>query len=187
MRVSVPAVFNIANAGQAMPSLKVEGSTFTVDGIVPGLYRAVGTLQGIRAPIGPWWLKSLVVSGRDVLDAPLDLRQSADDAVATFADTASELSGAVKDAQGNAAADHFVVVSSTDRVHVVLQLAQSRGRAHRTRRAATRSATCRPANTASPPPSISIPASGSTRPSSSACCRPPRHSRSPALSEEQWT
>ena len=73
-----------------MPSLKVEGSTFTVDGIVPGLYRAVGTLQGIRAPIGPWWLKSLVVSGRDVLDAPLDLRQSADDAVATFADTASE-------------------------------------------------------------------------------------------------
>ena len=38
-----------------------------------------------------------------MLDAPLDLRQSVDDAVATFADRASELSGTVTDAQGNAA------------------------------------------------------------------------------------
>ena len=63
----------------------------------------------------PWWLKSLVIGGRDVLDAALDLRQSATDAVATFADDASELSGTIKDAQGNPVIDHFIVAFSTDR------------------------------------------------------------------------
>jgi hypothetical protein len=113
LRVSVPAGTTMANAG--FPSVNVEGSTFRVDGLVPGLYRTFGTPQGVRAPIGPWWLKSLVVNGRDVLDAPLDLRQSVDDAVATFADTAGELSGTVRDAQGNAATHPVIVVFSTDR------------------------------------------------------------------------
>jgi hypothetical protein len=72
-------------------------------------------VQGIRAPIGSWWLKSLVMHGRDVLDAPLDLRQSVDDAVATFADSASELSGTIADAKGNVPADHVIVIFSTDR------------------------------------------------------------------------
>jgi hypothetical protein len=115
-RVPMPMSLDLANAGQAFPVLELEsGGTFTVSGIVPGPYRLLGNLQGVRTPIGAWWLKSLVVGGRDALDAPLDLRQSADDAVATLADTASEVSGVVKDAQGNAVTDHFVVAASTDR------------------------------------------------------------------------
>lgn len=44
--------------------------------------------------------------GRDILDTPLDLRQSADDAVVTLTDQASELTGS---ARGT-----FVIVFSTD-------------------------------------------------------------------------
>ncbi len=95
------------------------GGRFVVAGILPGLYR-LGALssqpvQGIRTPIGGWWLKSVVVNGRDILDAPLDIRQGTDDAVATFTDQASEISGTVKDAQGAAASDLFVVIFTADR------------------------------------------------------------------------
>lgn len=51
------------------------------------------------------------MNGRDVLDAPLDLRQSVDDAVATFADAASELGGSVRDAQGNPSTDTIIAVT----------------------------------------------------------------------------
>jgi carboxypeptidase family protein len=116
LRVSVPITMTIANAGMAVPMLQLESAgTFKVEGVVPGLYRMFGNIQGLRAPIGAWWLKSLVVGGRDVLDAPLDLRQSVDDAVVTFTDRATELSGTMKDAQGNPAVDHFIVAFSTDR------------------------------------------------------------------------
>ena len=86
---------------------------------MPGIYElgamSSRPLQGIRTPIGPWWLKSLVVNGRDILDAPLDLRQGADDAVATFTDRASELSGSVKDAQGRRAPTRSSSPFTTDR------------------------------------------------------------------------
>jgi hypothetical protein len=103
-----------------LPQVQLEpGGRFVLSGILPGLYR-VGSfssqaLQGIRAPIGPWWLKSIVVNGREILDVPLDIRQSADDAVATFSDQASEISGSVRDAQGPATQDVSVVVFSADR------------------------------------------------------------------------
>lgn len=103
-----------------LPQIQLEpGGRFTIAGILPGVYR-LGALQnqpmqGIRSAIGGWWLKSIVVNGRDLLDAPLDIRQSADDVVATFTDQASEISGTVKDAQGSAVADLFVVVFSADR------------------------------------------------------------------------
>ena len=115
MRTVVPVLLGITGAGMPSPSLNIEGNTFRAEGIAPGPYRAVAALQGVRAPIGAWWLKSLVVSGRDLLDAPLDLRQSVDDAVATFADAASEVSGTVRDAQGNTATDAVIVAFSTDR------------------------------------------------------------------------
>ena len=56
-----------------------------------------------------------MVNGRDMLDAPLDLREGTDAAVATFSDQASEVSGTVKDAGGTAAADTVVVIFTTDR------------------------------------------------------------------------
>jgi hypothetical protein len=55
-----------------------------------------------------------VLGGREVLDAPLDLPQSADDAVATFSDRATELHGTLTDRTGRPAPEHFVVVFSID-------------------------------------------------------------------------
>jgi hypothetical protein len=115
-RVSVPITLTVANAGLAVPQLQLESAgTFKVEGIVPGLYRMFGNIQGLRAPIGAWWLKSLVVNGRDILDAPLDLQQGTDQAVITFTDRASEIAGTLKDAQGVPAPEAYAVAFSTDR------------------------------------------------------------------------
>jgi uncharacterized protein (DUF2141 family) len=120
LRLPLPFAGQMVGSYQAsLPQIQLEpGGRFVLSGILPGVYR-VGALnqplQGIRAPIGGWWLKSLVIDGRDILDAPLEIRQGADDAVATFTDQASEISGTVKDAHGAAASDLFVVVFSADR------------------------------------------------------------------------
>ena len=115
-RVSVPMTLTVANAGLAIPQLQLErGGTFRVEGVVPGLYRMSGNVQGLRAPIGAWWLKSLVVNGRDMLDAPLDLRQGAGDAVVTFSDRASEIAGRITDPQGAPAPEAYAVVFAADR------------------------------------------------------------------------
>ena len=104
----------------ALPQIQLEANhRFRIEGILPGTYRlgvlSSRPLQGIRTPIGPWWLKSIVIDGRDILDAPLDLRQSTDDAVAAFSDQASEVSGTVHDAQGGPASDAYAVVFTADR------------------------------------------------------------------------
>ena len=70
--------------------------------------------RGIRAPIGRWWLKSIALHGKEVLDAELELRESADDGVLTLSDRASELSGVVRQGEGAPAAEGFVVVFSSD-------------------------------------------------------------------------
>src|SRR4029078_11019548 len=52
-----------------LPQVQMEaGGRFTVSGILPGPYR-VGVfanrgLPGIRTPIGPWWVKAVIVNGR---------------------------------------------------------------------------------------------------------------------------
>jgi hypothetical protein len=116
LRVSVPMTLTIANAGLAVPQVRLEsGGTFKAEGLVPGLYRMFGNIQGLRAPIGAWWLKSLVVNGRDMLDAPLDLRQGSDQAVLTFTDRASEITGTIADGQGAPASEAYVVAFSADR------------------------------------------------------------------------
>jgi hypothetical protein len=115
LRVPIPTTMTIANAGFTLPAVQIDGTRFKIEGIIPGPYRLSGNLQGIRSPIGTWWLKSFVVGGRDILDAPLDLQSSADDAVATFTDRVSEVSGVAADGQGTPVEDAFVVVFTTDR------------------------------------------------------------------------
>jgi hypothetical protein len=73
-----------------------------------------GDVPGLRVPVGGWWLKSILVNGRELLDARIDLRQSAADAVATFSDQASEISGRVTDAQQAPLTAQRVLVFSTD-------------------------------------------------------------------------
>ena len=114
------AGLTIGNFQIPLPRIELEpGGRFVMTGVVPGLYRLGATssrpLYGIRTSIGPWWLKSILIDGRDVLDTPLELRQNTDDAVVTFSDQASDLSGTVRDGAGGTSADVFVVAFSTDR------------------------------------------------------------------------
>ncbi len=114
LRINAPLVLTGSFLSLPVPPVQIDaGGRFTIDGIVPGTYRSSGSLQGLRAPIGRWWLKSLLLGGRDVLDSPIELRQSTDDAVVVFSDRASALSGVVRKADGEPAPGSWVVVFST--------------------------------------------------------------------------
>jgi hypothetical protein len=40
-----------------------------------GTYR-LQRVEGLRSPLDRMWLKSVIVNGRDILDAPIELRQA---------------------------------------------------------------------------------------------------------------
>jgi hypothetical protein len=110
LRVQLRAVPAGGTSGPPLPSVIVAGFTFSVAGIVPGTYSFPSPPQGSRTPIGRWWLKSVMVNRRELLDAKLELRQSADDGVVTFSDRASEVSGVVHAGDGAPFVDGFVVI-----------------------------------------------------------------------------
>lgn len=100
-----------------LPPIAVEGSRFALTGVLPGTYRFAAPPRGVRSAIGTWWLKSVLVNGRELLDAEVDLRQNTDDAVITFTDRASELSGSIRYANGDPMTDEWIVVFSRDPRH----------------------------------------------------------------------
>ncbi len=98
---------------------------FTIKGVPPGRYSLRGNApSGTGGPgvgaggalqaggSGNWVLKSSIAGGRDTLDSPLELRPHANisDAVLTFADRSTELSGMLQDASGAATADYSIIV-----------------------------------------------------------------------------
>jgi hypothetical protein len=107
--------------GGGLPSLLIQGERFSLTGIVPGLYRFSSPPRGIRSPVGGWWMRSVLIEGREALDAELEIRESTRDAVVLFSDRATSLSGAVTRTDGSPAADAFVVVFSNDPRHWFLQ------------------------------------------------------------------
>ena len=84
---------------------------FSITGVTAGRYRLQASIDG---PSG-WMLSSSTVSGRDVLDVPIDLRQSVDGAIVTFSDRSAELSGIVQDTSGRASAADTVILFPADR------------------------------------------------------------------------
>lgn len=118
IKIAFPLFPPATAPGTVQPEIRIEsGGRFSVVNLAPGIHRSFSGagLQGIRTPIGAWWLKSIAVNGRDLLDGPFDLRESATDAVATFTDAASEIAGRVTDAAGLPAREPYVVVFSADR------------------------------------------------------------------------
>jgi Carboxypeptidase regulatory-like domain len=72
-------------------------------------------MQGLRAPIGGWWLKSLSLGGRELLDSPLDLKQGANDVVVTFSDRATELKGTIAGTPDHPPSDYVVIAFGVDK------------------------------------------------------------------------
>jgi Carboxypeptidase regulatory-like domain len=116
LSVNLPISLTGIGISVPVPFVEIDNSgAFRIEGVFPGSYRFTGTIRGLRTPVGKWWLKSIAVNGREFLDGQPDLRHSTDDAIVTFADRASTLSGVVNDAQGGIAADSWVIVFSVER------------------------------------------------------------------------
>jgi protocatechuate 3,4-dioxygenase beta subunit len=95
-------------------SLKSEpDGTFLFSNLVTGKFMIAATIPRDS----PWVLKSALVRGLDMVEAPMDV--PAGDAitgmVVTFTDRPSELAGTLQDASGRPATDYFVIVFPADR------------------------------------------------------------------------
>ena len=102
--------------GQAQIQPDATGS-FTIHGLAPGRYRLTANIPSPRPDANPWQLKSSVVHGRDTVDMPIDLRDGTHDAVITFTDRVSELSGLVQDAGGEPAPEYHIVLFPRDKTY----------------------------------------------------------------------
>jgi hypothetical protein len=111
--LALPLSSRTSPGGQPWMAVGADGR-FTIPSVPPGMYVAE-SMAGIRAPIGAWWLKSIAIGGREVLDAPLELRESTDTVTVTLADTASELGGRISARGGEPASNCVVVVFPVER------------------------------------------------------------------------
>jgi hypothetical protein len=113
MRLPLPVVSPIR--GAPGPQVQVEGDgRFAISGLVGGPYR-LGEIPGLRSRLGTWWLKSIALGGRELLDAPVDLQREWSDAVVTFSDRATELSGRVASSTAGEQPSVFVIVFAINR------------------------------------------------------------------------
>jgi len=136
IRLPLPAYMPAGQTTVPFAPLQLNGEgRFTVAGIVPGAYRLASNVPGIRTPLGGWWLKSIMVNGRDLLDSSLEVREDRDDAVVTFSDRASELSGRGDRQAGGPVGGRLCRGVQCGPDDVVVQLAARRGRASQHRRA----------------------------------------------------
>jgi protocatechuate 3,4-dioxygenase beta subunit len=116
LKFGLPLALASGSTVTAPPAPKFDASGgFVIDGMPPGTFRITNAVQGMRSPIGPWWLKSVAIEGRELLDRPYDLRQSSSNVIITFSDRASSLAGTVRDNGGNPVPGLFVVAFSADK------------------------------------------------------------------------
>lgn len=137
VRVTLTAVGTQDTEFGGLPSGTVDASgRFTIIGVPPGRYSLRGTAPaGTGGPgvgaggalaaggSGNWILKSSVAGGRDTLDFPLEIGPNVNvtDAVLTFADRSTELTGLLQDATGAATSDYSIIIFPADSQYWVPQ------------------------------------------------------------------
>ena len=114
LRLPIAAATFGGAAAVMLPSVLIEGDRFSIAGAIPGTYRFPSPPMGMRSPIGAWWLESLIVNKKELLDGELSLEESDDQAVITFTDRPSELRGVARYASGLPFREGLVVVFSTE-------------------------------------------------------------------------
>jgi hypothetical protein len=85
---------------------------FTIIGVAPGRYR----LSGSGAGQG-WTVASSIVSGQDTLDVPFEVKpnQNVSNAVLTFSDRQTEVTGTLVDDKGQPAPDYTIIIYPAER------------------------------------------------------------------------
>src|SRR5688572_1143253 len=123
--------------GGIQPAMVDANGRFTMTGVPPGRYSLRGNIGGGGARAGGpapqtvvpqtgtgqagatvnWQLASSMAGGRDSLDFPLVIGPGINvtDAVITFADKSTELTGTLQDAEGTATSDYSIIVFPSDR------------------------------------------------------------------------
>lgn len=88
--------------------------TFALSGVSPGRYRLSPNLPFAASS---WALRSAVVNGIDTLDVPIDIGpgQIISNAVVTYTDRPTELSGTLQTPSGVPTSNYFIIVFSTDK------------------------------------------------------------------------
>ncbi|HSC29544.1 MAG TPA: carboxypeptidase-like regulatory domain-containing protein, partial [Vicinamibacterales bacterium] len=116
LRVSLTAVQTQNEATLTVSPAPVDADgRFRLTGVAPGRYRLTSAVPGQKPDEG-WVLRSAVVNGNDTLDHPLELgaNQQVTDAVLTFTDRPSEVSGLVQNAAGEPISDYFIIAFASD-------------------------------------------------------------------------
>jgi hypothetical protein len=110
VRIAAPPV-DFANVGPNSVARVNRDGTFTLDGVSAGSHwiRVQGGLRG-------WTLKSVTLSGRDIIDTPLEVRsgQVVSGVALVFTDKLSEVSGTVTDDRGQPITEFTVLAFPTD-------------------------------------------------------------------------
>jgi uncharacterized protein (DUF2141 family) len=129
--------------GGIPPAMVDANGRFTLTGVPPGRYSLRGNIggggggsglaagggggrggaaraggqAGTAGTTASWTLASSIAGGRDSLDFPLVIGPGAgiSDAVITFTDKTTELTGTLQDAAGTATSDYSIIVFPTDR------------------------------------------------------------------------
>jgi hypothetical protein len=116
VRISVtPPPTTTTVMGLSSTQVATDG-TFKLSGAAPGQYLMSAALAFATSANPTWMLKSVTADGRNVQDSPLEVRPGidVDNAVITFTDRVTRLSGALTDQAGRPAPDYFVIVFSTN-------------------------------------------------------------------------
>jgi hypothetical protein len=117
------ASVSVASVADSAATIRVSArgiqpdGSFVLEGLLPGAYSLTSSMpatDGRRLV-----LKSAIAAGRDVYDAPLELRADVGvvDLVITFTDRVSELSGRVTDKLDRPVREYYILAFSTDRTH----------------------------------------------------------------------
>ncbi|HEX7797931.1 MAG TPA: carboxypeptidase-like regulatory domain-containing protein [Vicinamibacterales bacterium] len=110
VRIAAPPI-DFANVGPNPTARVNKDGTFTLDGVSAGTHwiRTQGAVRG-------WTLKSVTISGRDIIDTPLEVRsgQNLSGLTLVFTDKMSEVNGTLTDDQGQPITEFTVLAFPTD-------------------------------------------------------------------------
>jgi hypothetical protein len=93
-----------------------ETGTFAVRDVTPGRYRIeVGASMGASSPIGDWVAKSVLIDGREIADAYLEVRDRDVGGIAiALSDDLGRIAGRVVDSKGLPSTAHTIIAFPAD-------------------------------------------------------------------------